>query len=62
MTIEEAIGILEDKDCNYYRSPYQERRDAEKLGIEALEAITIYRGDCITKQLFHLPSETKEEI
>ena len=60
MTIEDAIRILSDSANVGMTTFNQEFKDAERLGIEALEAIRSCRQypECLFVDL--LPGETKE--
>jgi len=60
MKIEKAIEILEARQRNTPSMGYEDLRDANQLGIEALKRLAFIRINGYPESLFPLPGETEE--
>lgn len=60
MNLSKAIEILHDLLGESPQYPPDDRRDAVKLGIEAMKRFQLYRRDTVNSILDPLPGETEE--
>lgn len=60
MTLDKAIEILLDLDTTLPQSDPEDRRDAVKLGIEALKRLQTLRRTAVSIAFYLLPGETKD--
>ena len=61
MNIPKAIEILQDLDTTLPQSSPEDRREAVRLGIEAMKRLKIHREHSIPGPMFLLPGETEDE-